>query len=108
MLEFLGDNVYIRDIQKEPSGQDKVAKYVIPGSSRFETDYFFLENLGRTGMFPGTLYKCLNKLDRMVYVIKEYSVPNTNAPEFPVLRSSMEVSNEDLNSLLVKLYLSWF
>ena len=68
MLEYLGDNVYISDIQKEQ--EDKKAKFTIPGSSRFEADYLFIESLGKTFMFSGNVYKCLNKLDRMVYVIK--------------------------------------
>lgn len=68
MIEYLGDNIYINDIQKEH--EEKKAKFIIPGSSRFEADYLFIESLGKTFMFPGNAYKCLNKLDRMVYAIK--------------------------------------
>jgi hypothetical protein len=39
--------------------------------SRFDKDYEIVEIIGQAGSFEGNCSKCLNKLDRMVYFVKE-------------------------------------
>jgi hypothetical protein len=71
--EYLGDNIYINNILKQMSTNlpDDINSDDNDESSRFDKDYEIIDIIGKTGSFEGNCYKCLNKLDRIVYFAKE-------------------------------------
>ena len=66
--------------------------------------------MGKVGTFSGTAYKCINRLDRMVYMIKEIKgcellQEETLKAEF--LKTQMELHNRDSDNSLVRFFQSW-
>lgn len=112
--EYLGDNIYIKNILRQISktaGKDD-EEMGDNDSSRFDKDYEIMELCGRTGTFNGNCFKCHNKLDRMVYFVKEIRFDEEDIGYVtdvlqPILRTQMDIYTSDSENLLVRFYQSW-
>lgn len=88
--------------------QSRIVKYDVDGHGRMTKDYYMLENYGRMNNCEGRVYKVMHKLDRTVYMIKEYfNVPNQKCASFPMYRTQMRLSIRDTDNCMVKFFTSW-
>ena len=68
--------------------------------------------MGPTGSFKGNCFKVHNKLDRMVYFVKEVMLELNELEQlesitYPILRGQMEIYTADSDNLFVRFYQSW-
>ena len=89
-------------------GTKKADKYKNTFSSRFSEDYNIIETLG-TGNF-GTVYKCQNKLDGLIYAIKCTKVKykgTSNGQAVNEAQALASLSALDENPFVVRYYNAW-
>jgi len=111
--EYLGDNIYIKNILRQMSSrQYSEEENPAEDTSRFDQDYEIVDIVGSTGSFPGTCFKVHNRLDRMVYFVKQVSLEldeleQLSSITYPIVREQMEIYTADSDNLFVRFYQSW-